>query len=29
VARFVRDRYTPVATVHGVRVYRLRRPSAP
>jgi Dolichyl-phosphate-mannose-protein mannosyltransferase len=25
VARFVHDRYTPVATVHGVRVYRLRR----
>jgi hypothetical protein len=24
VARFLRDRYTPVAMVHGVRVYRLR-----
>ena len=29
VERFVRDRYEPVATVHGVRVYRLRHPTAP
>ncbi len=29
VARFVRDRYTPVARVHGVRVYRLRDPTSP